>query len=52
MDIIEHESASDNGTAKWNLVSRDGIDISFGIYLFHVDAEGIGSKIGRFALIK
>jgi len=26
--------------------------IAFGIYVFQVDAPGIGDKIGRFAVVK
>jgi hypothetical protein len=37
---------------KWDLVSKDGMDIAYGIYVFHVDAPGIGEKIGKFAVIK
>ena len=36
----------------WDLVSKDGMDIAFGVYIFHVDAPGIGEKIGKFAIIK
>jgi len=50
--VIEHNSSIEDGSAKWNLVSRDGIDIAFGVYIFHVQAPGIGEKIGRFAIIK
>jgi hypothetical protein len=43
----------DNGGAiTWDLVSDDGMDIAYGLYLFHVDAPGIGSSIGKFAIIK
>jgi hypothetical protein len=26
--------------------------VSYGVYIYHVDAPGIGEKIGRFSLIK
>jgi len=52
VDVIEHNSAMTDGTAQWDLVSRDGIDIAFGVYVYHIEAEGIGTKIGRFAVIK
>ena len=51
VDIVEHQSTIDGGSAEWNLVSREGIDVAFGVYIFHVDSD-VGSKIGRFALIK
>ena len=52
VDIIEHEGDMDDGVEKWGLVSKDGIDIAFGIYIYHVVAEELGNKMGRFAIIK
>jgi hypothetical protein len=52
VDTIEHTSAIDNGVANWDLVSKDGINVSYGVYIYHVNAPGIGERIGRFALIK
>jgi hypothetical protein len=49
---IEHLAESNNGRESWDLTTRDGLEVSLGIYFFHVDAPGIGEKIGRFALIK
>jgi len=52
VDTIEHHSTADDGMEPWDILSKDGNEISYGIYIFHVDAPGIGEKIGRFALIK
>jgi len=52
VDTIVHNSTIADGQESWNLVSRDAMDIAYGIYIFHVDAPGIGEKIGRFAIIK
>jgi hypothetical protein len=41
-----------NSYATWNLLTYEGQSIAYGIYIYHVDAPGIGSKIGRFAVIK
>lgn len=49
---IEHNSAIDDGTEDWNMLSKDNLSISYGVYIFYVDAPGIGSKIGKFAVIK
>ena len=49
---IEHFGANDKSIATWNLQSDDGLDVSYGVYIYHVDAPGIGEKIGRFAIIK
>jgi len=40
------------GDVYWNLRSEENIDVAFGIYVFVVDAPNIGTKIGKFALIK
>jgi len=52
VQTIEHNSTISDGQESWNLVSKDGMDIAYGIYVYHVDAPGIGEKIGRFAIIK
>lgn len=52
VQTLEHNTTTANGQEPWNLVSKDGMNVAFGIYIFHVDAPGIGEKIGRFALIK
>jgi len=49
---IEHDGLGENGSEKWDLLSKDGLTVSYGIYLYHVDAPKIGTKIGRFAIIK
>ena len=49
---IEHNSNLDDGQEAWNLISKDGMDISYGVYIYHVDAPGIGEKIDKFAVIK
>jgi hypothetical protein len=41
-----------DGSLSWNLVTEDGMDIAYGVYIFHVDAPGIGEHIGKFAVIK
>jgi hypothetical protein len=52
VDRIEHSSTISDGQESWNLVSKDGMDIAYGIYVFHIDAPGIGEKVGKFAVIK
>jgi len=52
VDTIEHEGSMADGQEPWDLISRDGMNVAFGVYVYHVDAPGIGTKIGRFALIK
>lgn len=38
--------------AVWDLLSYEGQRTAYGIYIYHVDAPGVGEKIGRLALIK
>ncbi len=52
VNTIDHDALIDDGSESWNLLSKDGMDIAYGIYIFHVDAPGIGSKIGKFGVIK
>ena len=49
--LTKSYSATD-GSITWNLVSEDGMDIAPGLYVYYVDAPGIGSYIGKFAVIK
>jgi len=46
------DDAPTDGTISWDLVSDDGMDVSYGLYIFHVEAPNVGSHIGRFAIIK
>ncbi len=41
----------ENGTKRWDLVSKDGLEVAFGLYVYHIDAPGIGEKMGKFAII-
>jgi len=52
VQTLHHQSTLDDGQMAWDLVSKDGMNIAYGIYLFHVDAPGIGEHIGRFGVIK
>lgn len=50
--VIEHDAFQDRSFASWNLQSDDGLDVAFGVYVYHVEAPGIGETVGRFALIR
>lgn len=52
IDTIKHDSELDNGTAIWDMLSKDNLEISYGIYIYHIEAPGIGEKTGTFAVIK
>ncbi|HEX2866926.1 MAG TPA: hypothetical protein VHO03_07775 [Ignavibacteriales bacterium] len=50
VDTIEKDDMT--STAGWDLLSKEGMRIAYGVYLFHVDIPGVGEKIGKFAVIK
>ena len=52
VNTIDYESTLTNGTYIWDMQTKDNLDISYGIYVYHVDAGDIGTKIGKFAVIK
>jgi len=49
---IEHDNDVLNGSAEWNLLTRDNLVVSYGVYIYHVDAFELGEKVGKFAIIK
>ncbi len=51
-EILHDTPSLENGTAIWNMQSKDLLDISYGIYIYHIDAGNLGNKVGKFAVIK
>jgi hypothetical protein len=46
-------NSSSNGTAFWDLKSREGLDVASGYYIYHVKSTLTGEeKAGKFAIIK
>ncbi len=41
-----------NGTVDWDLRTRENLDVAYGVYLYLVDAPGVGQKTGKIAIIK
>jgi len=52
VNSIEHDSPLNDGTEIWNMLSKDNLEISYGIYIYHVQAAGVGEKIGKFVVLK
>ncbi|MBN2071151.1 MAG: hypothetical protein JW814_06790 [Candidatus Krumholzibacteriota bacterium] len=50
----EHDGSAGNGTVSWNLVSRNGQDITSGVYIFAVEPHdgAFKRKIGKFVVIR
>jgi hypothetical protein len=40
------------GFVAWDLRTKDNLDVAPGLYIFHVDAPGVGTTMGKFAIIK
>ena len=52
-ELVQTINKDDNTSmATWDLLSYEGERIAYGVYIYHVDAPGIGQKIGRLAIIK
>ena len=50
---IEHDTPDiADGTEVWDMLTKDLLDISYGVYIYHVDAGELGEKTGKFAIIK
>ncbi len=49
---LYHNNINEDGSESWNLLSKDNLEISYGVYLYHIDAPGIGEHTGKFAVIK
>ncbi len=55
---IYHNSDINDGTAEWDLLTKDNLAASYGVYVYHVEAldpvtdKVLGEHIGKFAVIK
>lgn len=47
-----YHDGSDNAFVPWDLRSKDNLDVAPGLYIYHVDAGGLGTSTGKFAIIK
>lgn len=50
--INANETNTFNGTYKWDMLTKDNLELAYGIYIYHVDAPNVGQHISRFAVIK
>ncbi len=41
-----------DGTEVWDMRTKDGLEIGFGVYIYHIEAPDVGEKVGKFAVIK
>jgi hypothetical protein len=52
-ELVDTIEKNDNlNYAIWNLLTFESQQIAYGVYIYHIEAPKIGTKIGRFAVIK
>jgi hypothetical protein len=51
VQTLRHDG-SDDGYVPWNLRTKDNLDVAPGLFVYHVEAEGVDPFIGKFAIIK
>jgi len=50
---IRHDGNINSGAVPWDMISRDGLPIAYGVYVYHVSAPSMTDDfIGKFAVIK
>ena len=53
VDEIFVNNVADNGAAHWDLLTKEGLEIAAGIYVYHIKVKATNDeKIGKFAIIK
>ena len=53
-DLVQtlRQDGTTNGFVAWDLRTKDNLELAPGLYLYHVDAPGVGTTVGKFAVIK
>jgi hypothetical protein len=53
VDGIQVENEPGNGVVHWDMLTREGLEIASGLYIFHVKSKRTGDeKLGKFYVIK
>ncbi len=54
VETIDHDGAQDGGQAYWNLITRNGQEVTSGIYMFVVQPEqsGYNGATGKFVVVR
>jgi hypothetical protein len=52
IQTLKHDTNTSDGDLNWDLRTKDGLDLAYGVYVYHVEAPGIGEKTGKFAIVK
>lgn len=50
---IEHAGSLESGSVTWDVRTKEGLDVAYGVYFYIVEVEGISDKkTGKIAIIK
>ena len=49
---IQVDNPPSDGKVLWDMQTSEGLEIAYGLYIYKVEAPGVGEKIGKFAVIK
>ncbi|MDP2268994.1 MAG: hypothetical protein Q8K46_07485, partial [Deltaproteobacteria bacterium] len=52
VQVLNVSNSFNTSRYVWDMRDKNGNDISYGVYVYHVEAPGIGEKVGKFAVIK
>ena len=52
VDEIKVNNNMSDGKVFWEMQTKEGLEVSYGLYIYRVEAPGIGAKVGKFAIIK
>lgn len=52
VNTLRHEGVGSDGALFWNMQTVDSQDLAYGVYVYHVNAPGIGEHVGKFAVVK
>jgi len=50
---LEHDGNLNDGSVEWDVRTKEGLDVAFGVYFYIVEVDGISDKkTGKLAIIK
>lgn len=50
---LEHDGDLNDGTIAWDLRTKEGLDVAYGVYFYVVEIDGVSDKkTGKLAIIK
>jgi hypothetical protein len=50
---LEHNGDLNDGTVAWDVRTKEGLDVAYGVYFYVVEMDGVSDKkTGKLAIIK